>query len=116
MSNNLSTYSFLPWLRQGLANNLTAADLDASVKLRATIPVHLTISGEGVNGSALTESVNRNVQLFGPGDIVGIESRAIVRTAPRHWITDFEPNFMPFIEFYDEDFPWRHTPAAPTSP
>ena len=24
---------------------------------------------------------------------------------------DFEPNYLPFVEFYDEDFPWRYTPA-----
>src|SRR5207237_730661 len=22
-------------------------------------------------------------------------------------------NYLPFVEFYDEDFPWRYTPAAP---
>ena len=42
-------------------------------------------------------------QLYGAGDIIGIESRAIVRTEPRHWITNFETNYLPFIEFYEED-------------
>ena len=28
-------------------------------------------------------------------------------------MTNFEPNYLPYIEFYDEDFPWRYTPAAP---
>ena len=37
----------------------------------------------------------------------------IVRTEPLHWITDFEPNYLAFVEFYDEDFAWRYTPAAP---
>ena len=113
MSHPLSTYSFLPWLRQGLANKITAADLDVNVKLRATIPVQLRLSGEGINGAPPTENIDKDVQLFGPGDIVGIESRAIIRTEPRNWITNFEPNYMPCIEFYDEDFPWRYTPAAP---
>ena len=26
---------------------------------------------------------------------------------------NFEPNYLAFIEFYDEDFPWRYTPAKP---
>jgi hypothetical protein len=52
------------------------------------------------------------VQLYGPGDVVGIDPKAIVRTEPRHWITNFETNYLPFVEFYDEDFPWRYTPAA----
>ena len=37
----------------------------------------------------------------------------VVRTEPRNWVTDFEPNFLAFVEFYDEDFPWRYTPAPP---
>ena len=39
--------------------------------------------------------------------------RAIVRTEPRHWITNFESNYLAAVDFYDEDFPWRYTPAAP---
>ena len=37
----------------------------------------------------------------------------IVRTEPLNWITNFEPNYLAFLEFYDEDFAWRYTPAAP---
>ncbi|MCP4998659.1 MAG: hypothetical protein GY933_07815, partial [Hyphomicrobiales bacterium] len=29
------------------------------------------------------------------------------------WITDFEPNFLSYVEFYEEDFPWRYTPDTP---
>lgn len=112
-SSPIATYSFLPWLRQGIANQIASADGDASVTLRAKIPVNLEISGEALSGPPLTQPVHKNVDLYGPGDILGIESRAIVRTEPRNWITNFEPNYLPFVEFYDEDFPWRYTPAAP---
>src|SRR5690554_5156289 len=27
-------------------------------------------------------------------------------------MTNFESNYMPYIEFYDEDFPWRYSPSA----
>jgi hypothetical protein len=27
-------------------------------------------------------------------------------------VTDFEANYLPYIEFYEEDFPWRFTPAT----
>ena len=37
-----------------------------------------------------------------------------MRTEPRRWITDFEPNYLALVEFYDEDFPWRYTPATAT--
>src|SRR5207244_1896431 len=36
-----------------------------------------------------------------------------VRTEPHDWISNFEPNYLPYVDFYDEDFPWRYTPAAP---
>ncbi|HEX8149788.1 MAG TPA: hypothetical protein VF591_21590 [Pyrinomonadaceae bacterium] len=111
MSTPISTYSFLPWLRQGIANRITAADSPANVKIRAAVPVHLELAGEGVGG-ALAEPIQRDVELYGPGDIVGIEPRAVVKVEPRSWVPDFETNYLPHIEFYDEDFPWRYTPAA----
>ncbi|MCB9081826.1 MAG: hypothetical protein H6555_08970 [Lewinellaceae bacterium] len=113
MSHPLATYSFLPWLRQGLANNITQGDGDAGVKLRASVAVQLLLKAEGVAGAVPDTQVNKPVQLYGPGDIVGIEAQAIVRHEPRDWITNFEPNYLPYIEFYDEDFVWRYTPAKP---
>ena len=114
MSDELGTYSFLPWLRHGIANNILSDDLDSSVKLRAAIQVELGITGRAVgDGDDLVANVSRDVALYGPGDIVGIDQKAIVKNEPRHWITNFEPNYLPYIEFYDEDFPWRYTPAAP---
>ncbi len=111
MSAPIATYSFLPWLRQGIANQIASADGDASVTLRAKIAVGLELAGEA--SPPITQPITKNVDLYGPGDILGIESRAIVRTEPRNWITNFESNYLPFVEFYDEDFPWRYTPAAP---
>jgi hypothetical protein len=114
MSDQLGTYSFLPWLRLGVANNITAADMDASVKTRAAITVDLQLTGQPLEGETpLTATVSRDVALYGPGDIVGLDQRAIVKVEPRNYITNFEPNYLPYIEFYDEDFPWRYTPAAP---
>ncbi|MDV3220318.1 hypothetical protein [Intrasporangium sp.] len=110
-----SSYSFLPWLRQGLAGQISSPDGDPTVTARASVGVNLTITGQAASGSPLTPSpVSRNVQLFGPGDVVGIDPRAIVRTDPRDWITNAEPNYVAHIEFYDEDLPWRYTPAAPS--
>jgi hypothetical protein len=107
-------YSFFPWLRQGLGNRITAPDFDSTAKLRAEIPVTLELTGSGM-GVNLAQDIDRKIPLAGPGDIVGIESRAVMRAEPRNWITNFEPNYIPFIEFYDEDFPWRYTPAKPDS-
>ena len=104
----LGHYSFAPWARQGLANALTAP---AAGSLRATAHVRLNITGSG-GAAAISGPVEKDVELYGPGDVIAIDARSIVRTEPLHWVTDFEPNYMPFIEFYEEDFPWRYSPAA----
>jgi len=115
MSGPVATYSFLPWLRQGIANQITTPDNGAAGPVtRASVHVKLEITGEPLTGTVgLLDSVERDVQLYSPGDVVGIDPRAIIRTEPRNWITNYEPNYLPAIEFYDEDFPWRYTPSAP---
>ena len=110
----VSTYSFLPWLRQGIANTIATAHGDPAVTTRARAYVELALSGDPVGGGApLTQTLAQDIALYGPGDIVGIDTRAVVRTEPRHLVTNFESNFLPAVDFYDEDFPWRYTPAAP---
>ncbi len=110
----LASYTFLPWLREGVANTITSQDGDSSVKTRASVGVSVQLSGDPVGGgSELTDTITQQVQLYGPGDVVGIDSRAVVKTEPLDWITNFENNYMPAIDFYDADFPWRYTPAAP---
>lgn len=107
MNGPLASYTFLPWLRQGIGSKIKRGDplgAAGSPLERASIRVGLQVQGE-------PDFVSGDVQLVGPGDIMGINPRAIVRTEPRPWVTDFEPNYLAFIEFYDEDFPWRYTPA-----
>jgi hypothetical protein len=105
----LATYSFLPWLRHGIANTISGQD-----GTRALIKVAVRLSGDKVAGDGvLTQDINQDIALWGPGDIIGVDTRAILKTDPRPWITNYESNFLAAIEFYDEDFPWRYTPIAP---
>jgi hypothetical protein len=110
----IASYSFLPWARQGLGTNVNEGDQDAAVKVRASVDLTLGITGEQIAGGTVTQTVPRTVQLYGPGDVIGVDQKIIVRTEPRNWITNFENNYLPFIEFYEEDFPWRYTPAKST--
>ncbi|MDO8185481.1 hypothetical protein Q5424_18515 [Conexibacter sp. JD483] len=111
---DLGVYSFLPWLRHGIANTVAGADFDRGVRTaRATVAVELALSGEKVGGGIATVPVRRDVEIFGPGDVVGLDPRAIVRVEPRGQVTAYEPNYLPHVEFYDEDLPWRYTPTAP---
>ncbi|MFI9456989.1 hypothetical protein [Amycolatopsis sp. NPDC052450] len=106
-----NAYSFLPWLRTGLTTRI-AGD---AVGPRATIPIGLRLTGDAIEDGkpALVSEFTQSLQLYGPGDVVGVDPRAVSRTEPRPGITNFEPNFLAHIEFYDEDFPWRYSPARP---
>ena len=112
MANPLGTYSFLSYLRIGLANKITQPDQDP-IDLRATFDVQPEPRrAAGVAAAPCSRSRStKPVQLYGPGDIVGIEPRAIFKTEPLNWITNFESNYLPYVDFYEEDFPWRYTPA-----
>jgi hypothetical protein len=107
MSIEIARYQFHSWARKGIASKITEKDdLGGGSSLQKeraeiTLPVD-------VNGTGLT----KNLTLIGPGDIIGINRDMIIRTEPLNWITDFEPNYLCFAEFYDEDFAWRYTPAT----
>ena len=103
----VARYTFLPWLRRGLANQLeTPAGAGAS---RGALSVTLAIASD----QARTPVPPVTVQLVGPGDITGMQARQVIRTEPRAGISDFEPNYLAAIDFYDEDFPWRYSPLPP---
>ncbi len=52
---------------------------------------------------------SRALTLRGPGDILGISQNMIARLEPPPRTHDFEPNYFPFLEFVDPDFPWRYS-------
>src|SRR5512146_1484564 len=98
-----ANYIFLPWTRQGAAAGIQAPDtLGEGQPGVVSVPVTLHVNASDVGGQ---------VRLYGPGDVIAIDSQQIVRTEPRHLATDFEPNYFPAIEFDRPDFPWLFTPA-----
>ena len=101
----IARYSFLPWLRRGIATEIQAP----ATASRATVSVAVTVASD----AAATPLTPKAIQLIGPADVIGFQPHLVIRTEPRNWITDFEPNYLAFIEFYDEDFAWRYTPTAP---
>src|SRR6266478_6260910 len=108
MSITVGRYTFSSWLRKGIGNRITEPDHlgvgTSATKERANISIDVLLN---------TETVHKEFALIGPGDIIGLNPQMVVRTEPLNWITNFEPNYLAFIEFYDEDFPWRYTPAKP---
>jgi hypothetical protein len=99
-----ASLSFLPWVRQGAASAITAADtLESNQSGVVEVAAALTLNNTAVPAIS--------VRLRGPADVVGIDTNQVVRTDPRPASTDFEPNCFPSIEFDRADFPWLFTPA-----
>ena len=99
-----ANYVFLPWVRQGAASGIQTPDsLSANQAGVVSVTVKLRVND--------TPDIDRQVRLYGPGDVTGIDPQQVIRTVPRHLATDFEPNYFPAIEFDRPDFPWLFTPA-----
>jgi hypothetical protein len=96
---------FVPWVRQGAAAGIATPDtLAPPLPARVTLEARLAING--------VPSGPRPVRLFGPGDVLGLDPRQIVRMDPPPGSAGFEPNYFAAIEFDRPDFPWLFTPAA----
>jgi hypothetical protein len=100
-----TNYYFYSWLRENLAS---AIDQQPE-KLRATIEITLDITSE-TNEKIDQDPPSKQIELYGPGDVLGFDSRIVTRTDPGPNVGDFEPNYFPIIEFAEPDFPWRFTP------
>ena len=108
----LGRYHFLAWSRRGISASLSNPDSAGSLPAHGTLNVQLTLS---VQKSGATNPVMPDpmtVEMFGPGDVIGIDPRHVVRTEPRPFTSNFEPNYLCGVEFDAPDFPWMFTPAA----
>jgi hypothetical protein len=110
MNEELASYQFLPYVRLGIAASITTVDtlglggpggLAAAAAFDVSVPVN-------------DQSATVHLDVHGPGDVIGINPRQVVRTDPHPNTTNFEPNYFPIVEFDRPDFPWLFTPAAAT--
>jgi hypothetical protein len=74
--------------------------------------VSLAVDAHQLSGTVETKTIDKDIQLYGPGDISGFNSRMIVATEPKHNVGDFESNYFPTVQFREPDFPWRYTAAT----
>ena len=104
-------YQFLPWARRGLARAHRVPDGDGPLPARPLVKVGLTLQArqDGVGAAAVSGGIDLSV--YGPGDVIGIDPRLVVRTDPQPNVRNFEPNYLAVIDFDPPDFPWMMTPA-----
>ncbi len=108
----LARYDFVSFFRRGAAADLTGPDpLAGPVPHRGSLTVDVTLRSSD-DGATRDDPATSHVQLYGPGDVVGIDPRHVIRTDPRDGTPSFEPNYFPAIEFDHPDFPWLFTPAS----
>ena len=94
---------FLPHVREGIAPTSSAgAHAQASVGVRLESP------------GRQARDVSRVMTLLGPGDVVAIERRQVLRVTPASGTRDAEPEFFPSIEFDAPDLPWTYSPIVPS--
>src|SRR4030095_16733685 len=99
-------YWFLPWVRTGMAGEITRADETLTDAPRAAMPVTVAIDAAGD-----PRPVTAQLALYGPGEVTGIDPRVVIRQVPAPGEVDAEPSELPMVELRQPDFPWRYTPA-----
>ena len=109
MENNIHLLSYL---RKGLGQYIDGKNTKDGRPI-----IDLTVNMEGNKVStesnpkeeALTEKTQ--ILMVGPADVKQVNPGIISQIYPPAINTErFNSNFMPYMEFFEGDFPWRYTP------
>jgi hypothetical protein len=104
---NLPQYTFLSWYRKGLVNYVDSVDT-----IGATGPIGMPSIKFGLElNDDSSNVIEKDIDIFGPGHITGVNERVIIKTFPENNVTNAPWANLAYVEFYEEDFPWRYTPA-----
>ena len=108
----MSKVFILPYLRKGLAKEIKnhskdglRADFTVTANLRGFKPD----AGENDPAEAIPAFV-KEFSLAGPVDVRAISDTAVSEVVPADKSVGYSFGYMPYVEFYEEDFPWRYTP------
>jgi hypothetical protein len=105
-----TTLAFAPWTRLGIGAAVTAP----AGALRAQLPLDVQVGG--TIGAAAAPPINAPsivAQTLGPGDVLAIDPRVVIRTEPGAYAQGVPANSLVSIEFSRADFPWMFSPLAP---
>lgn len=101
-----ASYQFLSWTRRGLATKISQVDtLGSAQPAYATAAVGVSVAGH--------DPINHAARLRGPGDVVRLLERQVIRTDPIDGAVGVEPNYFAQVEFDRPDLPWLFSPSAP---
>lgn len=124
MSKELTYY--YSFIRKGLGNGIIEEDdLDAlkrgettvlerpEVKVVSEYKVRNADIGSEKKEQAATITQEKIIKFVGPGDVLSINPDAVMKIHPDPGSNGFPITYSPYIEFWEADFPWRYSPAAP---
>ena len=98
----------LHYFRKGLSNHITAHG--GLKQKRATLKVNLGVELNRKDlGIVEKQTLNGQViQLMGPADVKSLQKSAVNRISPPEGAkTRLFKGYLPYVEFYEEDLPWR---------
>ena len=105
----------LPYYRKGLSNSITSSG--QLKRHRATLKVNLGVELDKKVDHTRVEKLldGQEIQLMGPADVKWVQKKAISRISPPEGAkTRLFKEYLPYVEFFEEDLPWRYTPVATT--
>jgi hypothetical protein len=105
---DLGTYSVLPHHRTG-ASAACREPFRTSAPARATLTVEVPLESAGSRATAGPVPL----LLRGPGDVLGLDPRQIIRRYPEPGTGTAEASDLVHCEFDRPDLPWLFTPTAP---
>jgi hypothetical protein len=108
----MADLTFYSSVRRGAALAITREDFSQAPTnpddlAHARVKVALDYGNQGTQQHV----ANTILPLVGPGDIVGLDGRCVVRSFPRHDDNDAEVEFLCYVDFDQVDLPWRYTPT-----
>lgn len=103
----LGTFTFLPYFRTG-----AAAALQEPFSTGSPARAELSISVTARSGATSATGGTR-LSLRGPGEVLALDPRQVIRRYPEPGVPDAEPSDLVHIEFDTPDLPWQFTPTGP---
>lgn len=112
---------YFPWVRKGLGSFINEQDTlgkDGSTLGRPglTIKSNYTATHNQVADAEAEETsailLEKTVSFTGPGDILQVNSSAVMKIHPEKDSEGFPVRYLPYVEFWEPDFLWRYTPAS----
>jgi hypothetical protein len=113
---------YFPWVRKGLGTYIDETDSlgendgvvlcrpELTVKSKYTVQHERPEEGKKDNESEII--LEKTVKFTGPGDILRLNTSAVMKVHPEAGSEGFPTQYLPYIEFWEPDFLWRYTPAS----